>query len=190
MPPSGILTIEPKDLRRGYQLLSRLQDLDRSMRSLNSLSDSARLGETVENDVLARLANLMTARPVFRKVGDRARLRLCGEVMQDTMKLVEQDPDEILDLQSMSKASGLSPRTLQRTFKLEYGLCPQEWMRVERLHRVRDDLLNQAKSDSVTHTATRWGFFHLGRFSQYYRELSARRRARPLLAARFTRNPD
>ena len=87
------------------------------------------------------------------------------------MKLVEQNPTEMLGLRSMSKATGLSPRTLQRTFQIEYGLCPQEWLRVERLNRVREDLLNVRNGDSVTHTATRCGFFHLGRFSQYYCDL-------------------
>jgi AraC family ethanolamine operon transcriptional activator len=107
-------------------------------------------------------------------------------MLRDTMKLVDEDPSDMLDLRSMSKATGLSPRTLQRTFQAEYGLCPQEWLRVERLNRVRRDLLNASAHTSVTQTATRWGFFHFGRFSQYYRELFGERPsetlARSLLA--------
>ena len=108
---------------------------------------------------------------MMRQSEDRGRLRKCNEILYDTMKLVEEDPNEMLDLRSMSKATGLSPRTLQRTFQAEYGLCPQEWLRVERLNRARTNLLNARKDTSVTETATRWGFFHLSRFSQYYREL-------------------
>jgi transcriptional regulator GlxA family with amidase domain len=165
------VTLEPKIQQSSEQLLDRLRDLDRSLRSLGSIQNAARLGESVENDLLARVGNLISAKPLVRRAGDPRRLRLCREILRDTMKLVERDPVEVLDLQSMSKATGLSPRTLQRTFQVEYGLCPQEWLRVERLNQVRQDLLSPRQSDSVTHTATRWGFFHLGRFSQYYREL-------------------
>jgi transcriptional regulator GlxA family with amidase domain len=40
-------------------------------------------------------------------------------MIRDAMSLVERDPDEMLDLQAMSHATGLSPRTLQRTFQAE-----------------------------------------------------------------------
>ena len=36
---------------------------------------------------------------------------------------------------------------------------------------MREGLLNNRNAESVTQTAMRWGFFHLGRFAQYYREL-------------------
>ena len=109
------------------------------------------------------------------RIGNRRRLHFCGEVLRDTIKLIEDNPAEMFDLQSMSKAAGLSPRTLQRAFQAEYGLCPQEWLSVERLHHVREDLIRRQNSRTVTRAATRWGFFHLGRFSQYYRELFGER---------------
>ncbi len=175
LPSSGIVTLEPKVQESGHQLLNRLRDLDRSLRPLGSLQNAARLGESVENDLLARVANMISAKPLVRRSGDPRRLRLCREILRNTVKLVERDPVEVLDLRSMSKATGLSPRTLQRTFQVEYGLCPQEWLRVERLNQVREELLSPRHTESVTHAATRWGFFHLGRFSQYYRELFGER---------------
>lgn len=171
LPKSGIMTIEPESEQSAGRFLDSLRDLGRSLHALGSHRNRARLGELVENDLLARVANLICARPLVRSNADRHRLRLCIEILRDTIALVEQNPTEILDLQSMSQATGLSPRTLQRTFQAEYGLCPQEWLRVERLHRVREDLLNAKSGNSVTDIATRWGFFHLGRFSQYYRDL-------------------
>jgi len=171
LPKTGIATVAPAVQESGEQFLDRLRDLDRSLRSLNSLPNSARLGESVENDILARIAILLGGKSMMRRSDDRSRLRKCNEILHDTVKLVQEDPDEVLDLRSMSKATGLSPRTLQRTFQTEYGLCPQEWLRVERLNQARMDLLNAQQDTSVTQTATRWGFFHLSRFSQYYREL-------------------
>jgi AraC family transcriptional regulator, ethanolamine operon transcriptional activator len=171
LPNSGIATIEPKSAAGGLALVKCLRDLDRSMRSLGSLPMAARLGESVEKDLLLRIGALLGAKPPVKPVSDRRQLRLCGEILRDAMELVERDPEEVLDLQSMAKATSLGPRTLQRMFRAEYGLCPQEWMRVERLNRVREDLMKASDCDSVTETATRWGFFHLGRFSQYYRNL-------------------
>ena len=171
LPKSGIMTIEPESEQSAGRFLNSLRDLGRSLHALGSHRSRARLGESVENDLLARVANLTSTRPLVRSTAGRHRLRLCREILRDTIALVEQNPTEILDLQSMSRATGLSPRTLQRTFQAEYGLCPQEWLRVERLNRVRADLLNAQNGNSVTHAATRWVFFHLGRFSQYYRDL-------------------
>jgi AraC family transcriptional regulator, ethanolamine operon transcriptional activator len=183
LPGSGISTFEPRTKESGDQLLERLRDLDRSLRSLSLLQNASRLGESVENDLLARLANFMSAKPLVRRTNDPRRLRLCSEILRNTIKLVESNPDEMLDLRSMSKATGLSPRTLQRTFQTEYGLCPQEWLRVERLNRVREELLDTRFDTSVTDAATRWGFFHLGRFSQYYRQLFGERPSQTMLAA-------
>jgi AraC-like DNA-binding protein len=175
LPKAGIATIEPKSQGSGDQFLDRLRDLDRSLRCLGSLPNAGRLGESVENDLLARIATFISGSSAMRREDDRRRLRKCDEILRDTMKQIEEDPNDMLDLRSMSKATGLSPRTLQRTFQAEYGLCPQEWVRFERLNRVRRDLLNPRQNTSVTQVATRWGFFHLSRFSQYYRELFGER---------------
>jgi AraC family transcriptional regulator, ethanolamine operon transcriptional activator len=170
LPMGGVATIEPEHQAFGDQFISSLRDLDRSVQSFRSLPNAARLGQSVEHDLLARIATFIQHRSNIRS-NDRRRLRQCDEILRDTMRLVEEDPTDMLDLQSMAKATGLGPRSLQRLFQAEYGLCPQEWFRIERLNRVHEELLNPCNGTSVTHLATRWGFFHLSRFSRYYREL-------------------
>lgn len=168
---NNIVTIEPQLKEIGDHFLASLRDLDRSLRSFDSAVNNARLGQAIESDLLARIAAFFCPPPRISRIGERRRLRFCGEVLQDAVRLIEGNPAEMFDLQAMSKATGLSPRTLQRAFQAEYGLCPQEWLKVERLNQVRRELLGQGHSNSVTYVATRWGFFHLGRFSRYYREL-------------------
>ena len=182
LPSSGIVHLEPESQTQGEELVALLQDVERSLTPLGTMRNAARLGESVEYDILARLAGLICRRPCIRTSDDRGRFNRCQEMLRDALKLVEDDPDEILDLHSISRASGLSPRTLQRMFQATCGVCPQEWCRVERLNRVRNDLLDARNVDSVTHTATRWGFFHLGRFAQYYRELFGERPSETLRA--------
>jgi AraC-like DNA-binding protein len=171
LPSAGIAIIDPTTKKSGNRFLVSLRDVSRSLRSLGSVQHAVRLGELVEQDILAKLSYFLGAKPLLHKSSDRRRLRMCGEVLRDATALVKNDPNEILDLQAMSKATGLSIRTVQRAFQAEFGLCSQEWLRVERLHHVRDDLLNETYGTSVMKTATRWGFFHLGRFSQQYRDL-------------------
>ena len=171
LPSAGIATIDPATKKSGDRFLGSLRDLSHSLRSLTSVQHAVRLRELVEHDILAQLSHFLGAKPRLHKSSDRRRLSLCAEVLRDATALLKSDPNEMLDLRTMSKATGLSVRTVQRAFQKEFGLCSQEWMRVERLHRVRDDLLNETFGTSVMKTATRWGFFHLGRFSQRYRDL-------------------
>ncbi len=171
LPAAGITHFDPPPADVSRSLMTGLRELDRSVRSLSKEENSARLGESVEHDLLARLTNALCRRSSARRRHDGRRLHRCVEMLRDSMALVERDSHEVLDLQSMSKATGLSPRTLQRTFQAECGLSPQEWFRVERLNRVHRELVHAGPGASITAIATRWGFFHLGRFAYSYREL-------------------
>src|SRR5215469_14159784 len=192
LPDFRLATFQPQQ-KAADQFLNALRDLDRSLRSLGSTQNAARLGQAIENDLLGRIATLFSSKPVLRKNHDRRNFRLRHEILRDTMKLVEDDPTEMLDLASLSRATGLNPRSLQRVFRSEYGLCPQEWLRAERLSRVHQDLLSSSHSNSVTEVAVRWGFFHLGRFHTYSRDLfndpppkPLSRRPPPALSIRFS----
>lgn len=157
------------------RLRTGLCDLDQSLHTISREATSPRLGQSVEHDILLQISHMMCEGVFKRGAGEPRRIRHCTEIMRDAMALVEQDPGELLDLHSLSTATGLSPRTLQRTFQTECGLTPQEWFRVERLNRVRNELLNDSSEGSITRAATRWGFFHLSRFAQYYRDLFGER---------------
>jgi AraC-like DNA-binding protein len=62
---------------------------------------------------------------------------------------------------------GVSVRTLQAAFREWRNTTPQLLLREIRLQRVREGLLAGGET-SVTDTALRFGFSHLGRFSAYY----------------------
>lgn len=171
LPCHGLTTIEPAARQSKDRFFDNLRDLSHSLRNLGTVQNAARLGELIENDVLTGIADFLGTKPHVCKRSDRRRLRMCCEVLHDATVLVKSDPNKKLDLQTLSKATGLSIRTLQRAFQSEFGLCSQEWLRIERLHRVREDLLDGICGTSVMKTATRWGFLHLGRFSHYYRDL-------------------
>ena len=98
-------------------------------------------------------------------VADRnARVRTVIEFLRTRL-------DRPFVLAEICEVTGLPARTLQHTFQQLYGLTPRQWFQAERLCRVRSDLLDRrGEPGDVTRVAMRWGFYHLGRFSQSYRE--------------------
>ncbi len=67
---------------------------------------------------------------------------------------------------------GMNRRSLHYCFMNVLGINPVTFLRYVRLHGVRQDLLN-AESESllIGEVAMRWGFWHLGMFSSYYKAL-------------------
>lgn len=59
---------------------------------------------------------------------------------------------------------------LERAFRETFGVSPRRYLMLRRLAAVRRELLRGEPRTSITEVATRWGFFHLGRFSKEYRE--------------------
>ncbi|MEY4412785.1 MAG: hypothetical protein RIQ53_78 [Pseudomonadota bacterium] len=67
---------------------------------------------------------------------------------------------------------GVSRRSLQYAFESALGLNPVAYLRAERLNRARAAL---GRAGSVTEAATRFGFWHFGRFANDYRALFGER---------------
>lgn len=64
---------------------------------------------------------------------------------------------------------GLSVRHLQSLFSDECGLPPMQWLRAQRLQAIRN-ALQVGGARSISETALRFGFTHLGEFSRAYRK--------------------
>lgn len=78
---------------------------------------------------------------------------------------------EPITIESLSEAVGVSARALFNAFRSTYDQTPMGYLRELRLQRVREALLEGAPhAESLTQLAMQWGFFHYGRFAQYYGE--------------------
>ena len=73
-----------------------------------------------------------------------------------------------LMLDDIALASRVSVRTLQDSFRQEFGQTPTDYILNTRLDRVKADLLAEPHL-SITAIAQRWGFTHLSDFSRRYR---------------------
>jgi AraC-like DNA-binding protein len=79
-------------------------------------------------------------------------------------------PEETLNLVALADVAGVSLRQLQQAFKAFTGMPPGTWLRLRRLNGARRDLLRGGEV-TVAEVAMRWSFWHLGRFSESYRQL-------------------
>ena len=89
--------------------------------------------------------------------------------ISDVIDHIRRYPLEDLSVADLARLAGTSARTLQSGFRKSVGNTPSEFVRNVRLDGARGDLL-AGNGDTVSDIATRWHFFHLGRFSQQYRQ--------------------
>lgn len=94
-----------------------------------------------------------------------------SRAVRRVLSAIEAEPERAWRLADLAASAGVSARTLQEAFRRELRSTPLEQLRMVRLARARRDLLAADRGGtSVSEVAARWGFFHLGRFSQVYRE--------------------
>lgn len=70
----------------------------------------------------------------------------------------------------LAQVAGVSIRTLTRLFVQRYGMGPMAWVRQNRLHRARQQLLSGDPDRGVTDIALESGYFNPSTFTRRYRE--------------------
>ena len=95
-------------------------------------------------------------------------------VVRQAIDLMRSHPETVWTTAEVARATGTSARALQKAFAKAGERPPMMYLRHLRLHRVRAELTDASHTRSpvaVTAVAGRWGFVHLGRFAQQYRQL-------------------
>ncbi len=86
-------------------------------------------------------------------------------------EFIEANVAEPIGIDEIVRASGASMRSLYAGFRRFRGSSPMEFLRAQRLKRVRDDLREAPSGTTVSEVAARWGFYQFGRFAAQYRQL-------------------
>ena len=87
------------------------------------------------------------------------------------LQYIEANAESDLTPETLARAARVSVRTLHAAFQQQLGESPMAYVRRIRLGRVRAELLRSDPSQvRVTDVAMRWGFMHLSRFAEQYRE--------------------
>jgi AraC-like DNA-binding protein len=151
------------------------------LRIVHLMRDEIEAGDTVLDSPLAHahfehllIGGLLAAQPNSALAVESApswRPGAPSRAVRRASELIESQPERAWRVADLAAASGTTVRQLQESFQRERGASPMELLRRTRLERARADLLEaDAPFTTVSEIATRWGFFHLGRFSVQYRE--------------------
>ncbi len=101
---------------------------------------------------------------------DRGRRDTRYSYVRQARDFMEAHRHESLSLAELSAEIGVSVRTIQHAFGYYYGVPPARYHLVMRLNGARNELKRRFSAEtSVTEIAARWGFWHFGRFSQFYK---------------------
>ena len=75
-------------------------------------------------------------------------------------------------VEDLIKAAGVSGRTLRKIFMEYFGISPLRYLNLYRMYKAHAVLLNSdAATVSVSDIASKFGFWHFGRFASDYRRL-------------------
>jgi AraC-like DNA-binding protein len=190
---NGVLTVTPSGTAAAA-LTDILAEVERIARQAPALFADAVWRGNAERALRdgyleALLSGWESANPAVARAG--AIVRLIDEC-------IDASDDVIPSVAELCTQIGLGRRMLERACIEILGIGPKHYLRLRALKRVREALLRPASlSQSITSVAMTYGFWHLGRFSVFYRALfgetpsETRRRTRARAgASRVPATPD
>lgn len=138
----------------------------------------------VENSLMGALLCLLP----HDRTEEFAQLASSGEsrTVARVREFLEAHAAEPIEMEDVVEVARVPLRTLYHLFRQSLGVTPMQLLRDIRLDRVRQALSEGRPGVTVTTAALDWGFHHLGRFAQQYRERfnetpsETLRRAQPL----------
>jgi AraC-like DNA-binding protein len=74
-----------------------------------------------------------------------------------------------ISLTDMERISGLSSRVIQYCFQKYFGMRPKEWLRKQRLHAARAELIRSSRQQKITCIAYDFCFPSSSNFAEHYK---------------------
>ncbi|PKW16568.1 AraC family transcriptional regulator [Saccharopolyspora spinosa] len=154
---------------RGQALLSAVEFLTAEMERPGGIADNPLARDQLEAYVMSQLLTAVP-NPYTEELSAPAEPVQDGR-LKPVVEYMESNADLALSPTELAKVGCMSVRSLHASFQKTFGESPMAYLRRIRLDHVRTELLNSREPDlQITDVAMRWGFFHLSRFAQQYRE--------------------
>jgi len=160
-------------------MLSKLQeqsfiDTDKRMETLfhkviscsSACQESIRALQIEEQLTTAMMSLIASQQPQVSKLtkGEKIAIKIRDQVFHHM--------DGVVTTKILSQQYGVTPATVQNSFKALFGYTPQYFLRLLKLNHVHHELYEYNEGDTtVMRVAQKWGFQHMGRFTGYYKEL-------------------
>jgi len=109
--------------------------------------------------------------------------------LRRAMTFCDENASQPISVVDVAAAARVSVRTLQDIFRTHAQITPLGYLRRVRLEYAHRDLLAAAENGTqttVTDVALRWGFVHLSRFAQLYRDTYGHLPSQALSQCRLT----
>jgi AraC-like DNA-binding protein len=160
-----LLKPPPQVARRFKSLVQRALAVSESQ---PHLADCPAAVDSCQDELLSAARELFAnGQPAEGRHFDRWR-----DITKSTLELAMSNPEPSLSIAELARQTGVPERTFRTAFHRSYGISPQEYLRIQRLHEARQ-LLRSSCQDrtTVTRIAFGLGFWDLGRFAGRYHTL-------------------
>jgi AraC family transcriptional regulator, ethanolamine operon transcriptional activator len=128
--------------------------------------------DSIEAELLSAIVSLVFANESKPAVAAGRPVIPRGDVIRVAKGVLDERPEVRPAAGSLAAAAGVSERTLRNIFRDYYGVAPLRYLKLRRLHFVRDALKQgNPERDTVTEIATHFGIGEIGRFAHDYRKL-------------------
>jgi AraC family transcriptional regulator, ethanolamine operon transcriptional activator len=132
----------------------------------NVFSDKEdQLPEFEEEDVLACLFSIIGD---DEKYDDRSPLSRRALSVRRAIAYFEDHAHDNPSIGQMCREVGFSWRTVDRSFREQFGIGPKAYLNRYRLQKVRSALVQSQIEQSIADMANEWGFWHMGQFARDY----------------------
>ena len=111
----------------------------------------------------ALLLQLLTAWPCSLQPQRNIEL-ISSRAVQRAVTFIDENLHKPITAGDVAKACGMGIRSLQTSFKREFGYTPSNYILFARLDMVRAEICNLEQSPYVSEVAFKWGFRHMGDF--------------------------
>jgi len=207
-PPGGMFAVEINPQSLMHELQARRPDeVNRSLRRLavlelaggersRLLTAASELVQATEPGIdgrqlalaegrfIERVVELALRDAVARRPGELALVRA-----RDLEGWIESHLVEPITMGTLCQIAGVGERCLQMSFLYRRGISPMRFVAERRLLAAHHWLANAPQPVTVTDTALRFGFSHLGRFSLAYRDAIGESPSQTLAARRSQATP-
>lgn len=151
------------------RLVGMLREVLRSLQGQPQVLNHEASRRALREALLTVLSDTLVPDTLTEAVNPRQLRR--QELVHRVRSLVFEQPHEPLSVQRLCVELHVTRRTLQNCFQEVLGMSPVAYLRAVRLNAVRRALREEAPSITIADVAARWGFWHMGHFSQEYKAL-------------------
>jgi len=160
---------DPAKRQLGDKLKTMFDEISRQPDDANPgyPADTAMMAEALSNEFQQTLDAVTGLEQKKFRLSSGTRLRVLYQVDE----FIRDNLDQAIRIGQLCVETGVSQRSLEYLFRDYFGVSPVRYLALRRLHAVREKLMTARPGETiVADLAAAYGFRHLGRFAQAYRQ--------------------